>query len=108
MQLKPSEFRCHKKAPETACNVDIVLFLGCAAHAVPHTIFALLDLLERMGINFVALGGIELCCGYMYVLQDIEEAETTARELVNNIEVFSPKKVLLYSPLCYISCILSF
>jgi len=83
--------------------VENVVFLGCTLLAFPHTVFALLDILERTGIEFVALGGGKLCCGFPYgpAAGQVQEAERRARELVASLNAFSPKKVILTCAGCY-------
>jgi Fe-S oxidoreductase len=63
IQTKPSEARWLKRMPPQPEKAENVAFLGCFPKALPHNIFAFLDVLERMGISSVTLGGGELCCG---------------------------------------------
>jgi len=103
LQTKPSEERWLKKTPSQPKQVDNVVFLGCESLAMPHKIFASLDVLEAMGLDFVVLAGGDLCCGVPYQMAagNPKEGDEKARELVANIKAFSPKRVILICPGCY-------
>jgi len=103
LQTKPSEVRWLKRVPSRPERTENVVFLGCSPPALPHNIFAFLDVLEEMGINFVALAGGELCCGTSFcpAAGKVGESEEKARELVASVKAFSPEKVLLICTGCY-------
>lgn len=103
LQTKPSEERWLKKAPSRPEKTENVVFLGCESLAMPHKIFASLDVFEAMGLDFVTLAGGDLCCGVpcQMAAGNPKEAEEKARELVANIKAFSPKRVILICPGCY-------
>jgi Fe-S oxidoreductase len=103
LQTKPSEVRWLKRVPPHPKVTDTVVFLGCSPPALPHSIFALLDVLGKMGIEFVALAGGELCCGTAFCPAGgkVKESEEKARELVASLEAFSPKRVLHICTGCY-------
>jgi len=102
LQVKPSSVRWLTRAPEDARPVDVVLFLGCYVLALPNIIFTLLDILERMGIDFVVLGGGGLCCGAGYgFVGDIKDVERAAGETLFSIMAFKPKTVVCQCGTCY-------
>ena len=102
LQTKPSSVRWLSKAPEDARPVDVVVFLGCIILSMPNIVFTLLDILERMGIDFVALGGDGLCCGAgHYLVGDMENADRAASEAYSSIMAFKPKTVLFECGTCY-------
>jgi len=103
LQTKPSEERWLKRAPSQPKKTEDVVFLGCEPLAMPHKIFASLDVFEAMGLDFVTLAGGGLCCGVPHLMANgnAKEASEKGRELVANIEAFSPKKVILICPGCY-------
>jgi Fe-S oxidoreductase len=103
LQTKPSEERWLKRAPSRPEKTENVVFLGCEPLAMPHKIFASLDVFEAMGLDFVALSGGDLCCGVPPALAagNAKESDEMARELVANINAFSPKRVILICPGCY-------
>ena len=103
LQMKPSEARWLRKVPSQPEKTENVVFLGCSPLALPDKIFAFLDVLERMGINYIALAGGELCCGTSYcpAAGRVTESEEKARELVASMKVFSPERVILVCTGCY-------
>lgn len=103
LQTKPSERRWLRTVPSRPEKTENVLFLGCSPPALPDKIFALLDVLERMGINFVTLAGGELCCGTTFCPAGgkVRESEEKARELVASVKAFSPKRIILTCTGCY-------
>jgi Fe-S oxidoreductase len=56
-----------------------------------------------MGVDFVALSGGELCCGFPLfpAYGKVRESEEKARELVASLKTFSPKRVILICAGCY-------
>ncbi len=103
LQIKPSEMRWLTRAPSRPEKTENVVFTGCNLPQFPHTVFAFLDILERIGVDFVALSGGELCCGFPLfpAYGKVRESEKKARELVASLKAFSPKKVILPCAGCY-------
>jgi Fe-S oxidoreductase len=103
LQTKPDEVRWLKRIPPQPKKTENVLFLGCSPQALPHNIFALLDVLEGMGIDSVTLGGGELCCGTAFCPAGgrVKESEERARELIAGLKAFSPKRIILVCTGCY-------
>jgi len=103
LQTKPSEVRWLKRVPSRPERTENVVFLGCSPPALPDKIFAFLDILESMGVDFVALAGGELCCGTAFcpAAGKVRESEEKARELVASVKAFSPERVILVCTGCY-------
>jgi heterodisulfide reductase subunit D len=103
LQIKPSEIRWLRSVPSKPEKVENVLFLGCAANVFPDKIFALLDVLDKMGLNYTAIEGGELCCGapLFPLAGKPREGEDKFRELIEGLKAFSPKRVILVCPACY-------
>lgn len=103
LQMKPSEMRWLKRVPSQPKRTENVVFLGCSPPALPDKIFALLDVLETMGVDFVTLAGGELCCGTSFCPAGgkVGESEGKARELIAGLKAFSPERVILFCVGCY-------
>jgi Fe-S oxidoreductase len=103
LQIKPSEVRWLKKVPPKPKKVENVYYVGCFPVAIPSVVFSFLDVLERMGVEFVAVAGGELCCGTVYMpgAGMVEESEKKARELVNALNAYSPERVIVTCTGCY-------
>jgi len=102
IQMKPSEARWLREAPGSPEKKEVVVFIGCFGLATPDKNFALIDVLEHMDINFTTLLGGKLCCGLPSLFAgDLQSADSFARNLIENIQRFSPRKLILPCPTCY-------
>ena len=102
IQMKPSDARWLSEAPPDSEKKEVVLFMGCATLATPDKNFALIDILEKMGIDFAALIGGKLCCGVPNMLAgQLKKADSLSRNLIKNINAFSPEKLVVTCPTCY-------
>jgi len=104
LQTKPSEQRWLKRIPPQPKKTENVVFLGCSPPALPHNTFAFLDILEKLGLDFVTVAGGELCCGTSSCPASgmVRESEGNARELVAALkEAFSPKRLIFECTGCY-------
>jgi len=102
IQMKPSDARWLNKSPLNPEKREVVFFMGCSALAAPDKSFALIDILERIGIDFAALIGGKLCCGICNMFAGrLKEADSMAKDLINNIKAFSPEKLVVMCPTCY-------
>ncbi len=99
--LNPSETRWITKLPESPESADVVYFPGCALHTTPARLFTGLDILDRMGLSYVALGGVSFCCGapYMGAGRAAESGEYGGK-LVEAISAFAPKTAVFSCPEC--------
>jgi Fe-S oxidoreductase len=105
LQSRPSERRWLSRAPANPRSAEIVLFAGCNATGMMHTFLEAMAILDKMGIDYVALGGDELCCGTAAMLWgDLNAAQTMGEELVSNIAAFRPKKAVHFCTGCHVMC----
>lgn len=101
LQMKQSEAPWLTKVPAQPASVDVVLFVSCIGQGFPHLVLETMDILSRMGINFVALGDRNVCCGMTrYILGDIEGAQKVAEKYVSTMAQFRAKKVVSLCPIC--------
>lgn len=97
LQIKPSEARWMKEVPANPEPVDVVFFAGCSASGMPHISLEVVDILDSMGIDFIALAGGDLCCGAGHLLGgDAEAAQRASQELVSTIAAFRPKQAVFF------------
>ncbi len=105
LQSKPSERRWLSRAPADAQSAEIVLFAGCSATGMMHTFLETMGILDKMRVDYVALGGDELCCGTAAMLWgDLDAAQAMGQELVSNIAAFNPKKAVHFCTGCHVMC----
>ncbi|RJP24156.1 MAG: (Fe-S)-binding protein [Candidatus Abyssobacteria bacterium SURF_5] len=99
----PSRKRWITEAPVSPAHADVVFFPGCGLHTMPDHLFACLDILDRMELNHVTLGGIAHCCGGAYMLAGkAEECGEFGDRLVQSISAFTPHTAVLFCPGCMI------
>lgn len=104
LQTLPSEKRWLTEMPSNPTRVDVLFFPSCGEVAFPDRLFAKIDILEAMGINFVTLGPYEneACCGVAHLMAgSYEKAERTSRDLLGKIERFNPETVIVGCPSSY-------
>ncbi len=84
----PKEMRAH----------DFVLYLGCHVLKTTHLIETTVKILERMGIDFIAVGGPQNCCGIGdYRQGDRFQTDRTMGRLAS----LARDKVLMWCPSCH-------
>ncbi|MBN2463763.1 MAG: (Fe-S)-binding protein [Dehalococcoidia bacterium] len=100
MQIKPEEKCWMTHVPDNPPQKDVVVFAGCGLVLMPEKIFLISDILERLGLDYVMIGGGELCCGVRYLGMDLDKADAMGKALLRNLAAFSPKEVVLCCAEC--------
>jgi len=94
MQVKPEEKRWITHVPDNPQHKDVVVFTGCGFVMVPDKIFIIEEILKRLGLNYVMVGGGELCCGVRYLGTDLDRADAHGKALIRALGTFTPEQVL--------------
>lgn len=94
MQVKPEEKRWITHVPDNPQHKDVVVFTGCGFVMVPDKIFIIEQILERLGLDYVMVGGGELCCGVRYLGMDLDKADAHGKALLHVLGAFTPEQVL--------------
>jgi Fe-S oxidoreductase len=94
MQVKPEEKRWLTHVPDNPGHKDVVVFTGCGFVMVPDKIFIIERILQRLGLDYVMVGGGELCCGVRYLGIDLDKTDAHARALLRALGAFTPEQVL--------------
>jgi heterodisulfide reductase subunit D len=86
-------------------TAEVVYFVGCVgsfyprAYSIPQ---ALVQVMDRAGVEFGTLGGEEWCCGYpLYVAGMGERMAELARHNVERVRAMGAKRVVFTCPSCY-------
>ncbi len=86
-------------------RAEVVYFVGCMASFSPQVQdipAALVQLMERAGVNFTILGEKEYCCGYPLLVAGMDEdAERLVRHNTRVIERTGASRVVFSCPSCY-------
>ncbi len=86
-------------------QAEVAYFVGCvsslfpASYSIPQ---ALVQILERTGVNYALLGDEERCCGYpMYLNGEGERAADMARHNIAAVRETGASRVVMSCPSCY-------
>lgn len=104
IQTRPSEKRWLTALPADPPKVDTVFFPSCGEVAFPDKLFLKIDILEKMGVDFVTIGPYEngACCGVAHIMAgDYDKSEVTSRNLIDTLELFRPDNVVVGCPHTY-------
>jgi Fe-S oxidoreductase len=79
----------------------IVLYLGCNVLRTSHMIQTIAAIFDRLGLDYVAVGGPTYCCGIVHHRQgDTAAAGGMAAHTVELLKRFEPEEVVMWCPSC--------
>jgi Cysteine-rich domain len=79
----------------------IVLYLGCNVLRNSHMIRTVTAIFDRLGLDYVAVGGPTYCCGIVHHQQgDTAAAAGMNRRTVELFERYRPTEVVMWCPSC--------
>ena len=101
--IRTNDDRCWGSGTEKNKDAhDYVLYLGCNVLRTVALAETITEILTRMGIDYVPLGGPSTCCGIIHHANgDMEVSEGLTRQSLAKFEGYSPKAVLTYCPSCH-------
>ena len=101
MQMKPKDIRWHWDLDSASPKKEILLFIGCITHSHPDKIFTLLDVFDRMNVDYLPLGGGPICCGGPFIATGREEEVTRrARDMVDKFNAYGAPTVVFWCANC--------
>lgn len=101
LQVGHADIRWLNRMPDNPSQTDLVVFLGCNVRMFPEQILASMAVLDKIGLDYVALAGGSLCCGSKYLEQnDIQKASQAADALIAALSAFKPKTVAFWCGTC--------
>ncbi len=101
LQIKAEEVSWIEQhhAPERA--YDTVLYLGCNILRTPHIAKQVIDVFTHLGLDFVAVGGVQFCCGIVWDKFDgPEKGRPVSQRTITRLESYQPKQVVMWCPSC--------
>lgn len=104
--LQPADDRQFVQHPEEAEippeDVEIVVHMGCHSAKTPVIIDSIMDILDELAYDAVALGGHNNCCGIEDMKRgDIETAEKLDSNRFENIDAFDPDYAVAECSSCH-------
>src|SRR5712691_2911170 len=80
---------------------EIVLYLGCNVLRTSHMVQTVTAIFDRLGLDYVAVGGPTYCCGIQHHQQgDTAAAGGMSRRTIELFERFEPREIVMWCPSC--------
>ncbi|NQU03443.1 MAG: (Fe-S)-binding protein [Syntrophaceae bacterium] len=99
--MRPDQVRWHWDLDSDLPPKEILLLIGCITHSHPDKIFTLLDVFDRMGVDYLPLGGGPICCGGPFIATGSEEEVTRrAKDMVAKFNAYGASTVVFWCANC--------
>jgi len=80
---------------------QIVLYLGCNVFRTSHMIRTITAIFDRLGLDYISVGGPTYCCGTVHHQQgDAAAAGGMADNTIKLFERYQPEEVVMWCPSC--------
>lgn len=77
------------------------LYLGCNILRTPHIAQQVMDILSEAELDFVAMGGVQFCCGIIWDANgDMSAGQAVSRRTVEKLSSYTDERVILWCPSC--------
>lgn len=87
--------------PREGEHHQIVLYLGCNVFRTSHMIRTITAIFDRLGLDYVAVGGPTYCCGIVHHQQgNMAAAGGMADNTIKLFERYQPEEVVMWCPSC--------
>jgi Fe-S oxidoreductase len=102
LTTRPEERTWRLTPPEaTPQPREIILYLGCNVLRTSHMIRTVTTVFDRLGLDYVALGGPTYCCGIVHHQQgDVTAAGGMAWRTLERFQRYRPREVVMWCPSC--------
>jgi Fe-S oxidoreductase len=82
---------------------DFVFYTGCNVLKTPHIALLALDVMDRLGVSYQAMGGPSHCCGILQLRAgDAEMSGRMGAASIDKLSVAKSGQVLSWCPSCYV------
>lgn len=99
--LAPEGFQYLTEIPESGCESQLVIHLSCMAHYTPHIPLLAQQILAKLGLDALIVGGPENCCGELHKhFKDHDLEKQTAKIVMNGFRRAKSRKVVSICPDC--------
>jgi Fe-S oxidoreductase len=79
----------------------VVLYLGCNVLRTSHLVQTVCAIFDRLGVDYVAVGGVTYCCGIQHHNHgDTAAAQGVSRRTVEHFSKYRPEEVVMWCPSC--------
>jgi heterodisulfide reductase subunit D len=103
VQLRPEDIQrlLPGAISERQRPADVVFYFGCNILRTPEIALTVLDILDRLEVDYEVLGGTGNCCGITFMRAgEPTIAHAQATQTLSNMAAFTPQEVLTWCPSC--------
>jgi heterodisulfide reductase subunit D len=103
LQLQPDDIQrlLPGAISERQRPAEVVFYFGCNILRTPNIALTVLDVLDRLEVDYEVLGGTGNCCGITFMRAGQPgTAQAQASQTVHNMAAFAPQEVLTWCPSC--------
>src|SRR5262245_43685960 len=102
LTTRADERRWRLTAPEARPErKSIVLYLGCNVLRTSHLVRTVTAVFDRLGLDYVAVGGPTYCCGIVHHQQgDVAAGGGIANRTLELFRRYEPDEVVMWCPSC--------
>ena len=102
LTTRPDERRWRLTPPDRdEAPHDIVLYLGCNVLRTSHMVQTITAIFDRLGLDYVAVGGPTYCCGIQHHKNgDTAAADGMSRRTLELFSRYRPNEVVMWCPSC--------
>ncbi len=103
VQLLPEDVRRLLPGPmhQRQRPAEVVFYFGCNILRTPEIALTVLDVLDRLEVDYEVLGGTGNCCGITFMRAgEAATGHTQAAQTMHNLAAFTPQEVLTWCPSC--------
>jgi Fe-S oxidoreductase len=81
--------------------VDVLVYLGCHVMITGHLAVELTTVLDNLGVDYVAVGGMQFCCGIVHHSHgDVDAANRISSATVDRMRSYGAKTLVMWCPSC--------
>jgi hypothetical protein len=102
LTTRPEERTWRLTAPEPRpAPHRVVLYLGCNVLRTSHMIRTVTAVFDRLGVDYIALGGPTYCCGIVHHQQgDVAAGGGMGKRTLDLFRRYEPEEVVMWCPSC--------
>lgn len=101
LQMPAESIRWLERWEQPAQSHPIVLYLGCNILRTPDIAADVVLVFDRLGLDFVAVAGVQFCCGITWDRhEEVGKGQTVAATTVDRLASFGPSLVVHWCPSC--------
>lgn len=103
VQLMPEDIQRLLPGPihQRQRPADVVFYFGCNILRTPDIALTVLDVLDRLDVDYEVLGGTGNCCGITFMRAgEADIAHAQAHQTLHNMAAFQPQEILSWCASC--------